>query len=326
MATGSNQAPKPPQDIGTRDLPISYSTSTESVSIVAIFHASFHPTRGNILDWSLRASDGIYVPFLAHPPSDADWALCLDIQLDGVEFSSLPSGLHLVEQDVVYVCRSLMREPYAPCLPHSTVFLPTSYFSNDTHRGVCIFRRRQTSEHGQRGFRLSSLGILLAPSLRPRPWRHVSALRALAHEIYGSLDEDPRGFVGEPEGDDWEPARLFFDERMVRRTDLGGEGERYQWNEELDENCGVRLRFSSYASSKMQFFSVSRRGHVGACRCQPDAPTPTLPAHPWAFISHTVQARPRPPPHTYIYSATRRGCVHPLPGRGGHVLRGSDRR
>jgi hypothetical protein len=26
---------------------------------VAIFHASFHPTRGNILDWSLKAADGI---------------------------------------------------------------------------------------------------------------------------------------------------------------------------------------------------------------------------------------------------------------------------
>ncbi|KAI0247533.1 hypothetical protein BJV78DRAFT_1244684 [Lactifluus subvellereus] len=173
MATGSNQASKPPQDI------------------VAIFHASFHPTRGNNLDWSLRASD--------------------DIQLDGVEFSALPSGLHLVEQDVVY-------------------------FSSETHRGVCIFRRRQTSERGQRGFRLSSLGILLAPSLRPRPWRHVSALRALAHEIYSSLDEHPRGSGGEPEGDDWAPARRFFDERRVRRTDLGGAGEWHQWSEELDEN------------------------------------------------------------------------------------------
>jgi hypothetical protein len=124
MATGSNQAPKPPQDIGTRDLPISYLTSTESVSIVAIFHASFHPTRGNILDWSLRASDGINVPFLAHPPGDTDRALCLDIQLDGVEFSSLPSGLHLVEQDVVYVCRCLMREPYASAYPTQWYFSP----------------------------------------------------------------------------------------------------------------------------------------------------------------------------------------------------------
>ena len=25
---------------------------------VAIFHASFHPTKGNVIDWSLKASDG----------------------------------------------------------------------------------------------------------------------------------------------------------------------------------------------------------------------------------------------------------------------------
>lgn len=25
---------------------------------VAIFHASFHPTQGNVVDWSLKASEG----------------------------------------------------------------------------------------------------------------------------------------------------------------------------------------------------------------------------------------------------------------------------
>jgi hypothetical protein len=109
--------------------------------------------------------------------------------------------------------------------PHSTLFPHTSYIPNGFYRGVCVFPHRQMSEHGQRGFRLSSLGILLACSVRPRPWRHVFALRALAHEIYGSPDEHPRGSVGEPQGDDWAPARRFFNERRVRRTDLGGTGE-----------------------------------------------------------------------------------------------------
>ncbi|KAI0245602.1 hypothetical protein BJV78DRAFT_1261632, partial [Lactifluus subvellereus] len=79
----------------------------------------------------------------------------------------LPGGLHLVEQDVVY-------------------------FFSDTHHGVCVFRRRQMSEYGQRSF-CFSLGILLGPSLPPCPWRHVSVLRVLTHKIYGSLDEHPRG-------------------------------------------------------------------------------------------------------------------------------------
>ncbi|KAG2364781.1 hypothetical protein BDR07DRAFT_1400675 [Suillus spraguei] len=164
--------------------------------IVAIFHASFHPTKGNLVDWCLKASD--------------------DLELDGVEFSTLPSGLHLVDQDVVY-------------------------FTKDTHSGVCVFRRRRTAEHGHRGFRLTSLGVLLAKSTRSRPWRHVSALRALADSIYRSLET--RGVL-EPSESDWEPARVFFEERKVRRVDLSGAGEWYGWSHELDNPDPEFSRFN----------------------------------------------------------------------------------
>ncbi|KAH8980082.1 hypothetical protein EDB92DRAFT_2107324 [Lactarius akahatsu] len=166
MATAAGSTKAPPQDI------------------VAIFHASFHPTRGNDLDWSLKATD--------------------DLQLDGVEFSSLPSGLHLVEQDVVY-------------------------FTKDGLRGVCVFTRRQTSEQGQRGFRLSSLGILLARSLRPRPWRHVPALKALVRDLHS--DSAPPANSSQ---DVWEPARRFFELRKARLEDLGGAGGWHRWSEELE--------------------------------------------------------------------------------------------
>jgi len=54
---------KPPQDIGelngARPLAyIAYSHYQKFNVLVAIFHASFHPTRGHVIDWSLRASDG----------------------------------------------------------------------------------------------------------------------------------------------------------------------------------------------------------------------------------------------------------------------------
>ncbi|EJF59440.1 hypothetical protein DICSQDRAFT_65039 [Dichomitus squalens LYAD-421 SS1] len=137
---------------------------------VAIFHASFHRTQGNIIDWSLKASD--------------------DLDLTHVEFSSLPSGLHLIERDVIY-------------------------FTKDDYQGVCVFRRRQTSEHGHRGFRLSSLGILLAKSPRARPWRHVAALKRLVNSIYTALDDRD---TMEPTDEDWDPAREFFEQRKVRQT------------------------------------------------------------------------------------------------------------
>ncbi|KAF5375835.1 hypothetical protein D9615_008178 [Tricholomella constricta] len=155
--------------------------------IVAIFHASFHPTQGNLIDWSLKASD--------------------DLNLDNLEFSALPSGLHLVEQDVVY-------------------------FTKDGQHGVCVFRRRKTVEHGHRGFRLSSLGILTAKSHRPRPWRHTSALKDLIMMIYAQSEES--GLL-QPTEDQWEPARVFFEERKVRRADLGGLGDWYGWSHELKE-------------------------------------------------------------------------------------------
>lgn len=93
--------------------------------------------------------------------------------------STLPSGLHLVERDVVYVPASS-----DSVLLLSFTEITLSYFTKDSHPGVCVFRRRRTTEHGQRGFRLSSLGILLVNSIRPRPRRHVDALKTLVDTIY----------------------------------------------------------------------------------------------------------------------------------------------
>ncbi|KAF8224903.1 hypothetical protein L208DRAFT_1308524 [Tricholoma matsutake] len=155
--------------------------------IVAIFHASFHPTLGHVIDWSLKASD--------------------DLNLDNVEFSALPSGLHLVDQDVVY-------------------------FTKDEQHGVCVFRRRKTVEKGHRGFRLSSLGILLAKSSRPRPWLHTPELKELMTKIISQSE----GSVSSQSTESlWEPARAFFDERKVKRADLGGAGDWNGWSNEFDE-------------------------------------------------------------------------------------------
>ncbi|KAF5319402.1 hypothetical protein D9619_008555 [Psilocybe cf. subviscida] len=156
--------------------------------LVAIFHVSFHPTKGNTIDWSQKTSD--------------------DLSLEHIEFNALPSGLHLVEQDVVY-------------------------FTKDGQHGVCVFRRRQTNEAGHRGVRLGSLGILLAKSHRPRPWRHVGALKDLLSAVYGSISSRGDGVL-EPVESDWDEARRFFEERKIRRADLGGAGDWAGWSEELD--------------------------------------------------------------------------------------------
>lgn len=52
-----------------------------SQDVAAAFITSFHTTRGNILEWSASISS--------------------DLSLAGIEFSSLPSGLHSVQEDVM---------------------------------------------------------------------------------------------------------------------------------------------------------------------------------------------------------------------------------
>lgn len=59
---------------------------------------------------------------------------------------------------------------------------PNSRFTNSP-RCVCVFNRRQTSKYGQRGFCLSTPGILLAPWTRtPGDRRRVATLKTLAYD------------------------------------------------------------------------------------------------------------------------------------------------
>ncbi|TFY60215.1 hypothetical protein EVJ58_g5293 [Rhodofomes roseus] len=86
----------------------------------------------------------------------------------------------------------------------------------------------QTAEEGHRGYRLSSLGILLAQSSRPRPWLHVPALKSLFGTVFASLD------AVIPLERNWDPARAFFEERKVRQPDMGGAGVWGGWGAELE--------------------------------------------------------------------------------------------
>lgn len=188
---------------------------------VAMFHASFHPTQGNVVDWSLKASHG---PFQTHTYIYRYIHIALDLSLDHLEFSALPSGLHLVEQDVVCVLSWCFSSCVCSQISHR-------YFTKDGQHGVCIFQRRKTAEKGHRGFRLSSLGILLARSRRPRPWRHVPALKELTRSIYAKIESTPQL---QPTGRDWDPAQAFFAARKITRPDLGGAGDWNGWIDELE--------------------------------------------------------------------------------------------
>ncbi|KIJ40343.1 hypothetical protein M422DRAFT_780791 [Sphaerobolus stellatus SS14] len=162
----------------------SASHTREPEDIIAIFHCSFHPTRGNIIDWSIKASE--------------------DLNLDGVEFSTLPSGLHLVDEDVVHITQNV-------------------------HHGISVFRKRSTAEAGMRGFRLESLGILVAQSSRPRPWRHLGSLKELSRQL-GEHWESSKSQYAEDQRD-WSLVEEWYKRRVFRR--IGEEGRWVDWEEEL---------------------------------------------------------------------------------------------
>lgn len=107
----------------------------------------------------------------------------------------------------------------------------SSYFSKGDHQGVSIFRRRETSEHGHRGFRLSSLGVLLAKSSRPRPWRHVSSLKSLIRSMYSRFKEEG---IYDPGEFDWSSAEGFFEQRKYPQADSPDSSTWRGWSDELD--------------------------------------------------------------------------------------------
>jgi hypothetical protein len=85
--------------------------------------------------------------------------------------------------------------------------------------------------------------------VRPRPWRHIAALKALTRGVYASLEQQARVCVREPQEDDWEPARQFFEERRVQYTDLSAGGWR-RWSEELDDENEESVSFHSFAFAR----------------------------------------------------------------------------
>ena len=117
-----------------------------------------------------------------------------------------------------------------------------SYFTKGGHQGVSIFRRRETSETGHRGFRLSSLGVLLAKSSRPQPWRHVPSLKSLLRSMYSRFQEEG---IYDPGQFDWSSAESFFKQRRNSQSDPSYSGVWRGWSDELDTVSADAILFPS---------------------------------------------------------------------------------
>ncbi|KAI8093918.1 uncharacterized protein BX664DRAFT_330963 [Halteromyces radiatus] len=99
-------------------------------NIIAIFLVRFHVHRGNELVWQY--------PF--------------DVDLQGVEYQAICSGLHAVDKDIIY-------------------------FSRQNGFGVGVFRKQVIEQ--DRGANMQAIGILTAPPAHGQPfelWQHISFL------------------------------------------------------------------------------------------------------------------------------------------------------
>ncbi|KAF9918837.1 hypothetical protein BX616_005215 [Lobosporangium transversale] len=109
-------------------------------TIDAIFVVRFDTRRGNVLEWS-ETTPGM--------------------EIKGVEFSALPSGIHSHSQDVIYF-------QLRGCI------------------GVAVFANVPSENLEDRGAQMASVGVLVKPSVETgrcgQVWRHVDFLKSQARD------------------------------------------------------------------------------------------------------------------------------------------------
>ncbi|CAI2166077.1 15532_t:CDS:10 [Funneliformis geosporum] len=114
---------------------IKQSEDEHASNLIAVYVVRFDTKKGNMIEWQY--------------PEDFD--------LKGIEFQSLPSGLHSVSKDMIY----FTRPPFI---------------------GLSVFRNESTLDQSvDRGAHMAAVGILVSPTtetgLCGRPWNHLTFLQ-----------------------------------------------------------------------------------------------------------------------------------------------------
>ncbi|KAG8807822.1 hypothetical protein FRC17_004252, partial [Serendipita sp. 399] len=137
-----------------------------------------------------------------------------NISLENVAFNVLPSKVQTVATDVMYVLATQAQAQGRRWLIYS------SYFTKDSYQGVAVYRRITSDEQSRRGARMISVGVIVENSTRPRPWKHINALKRFAVRLEDNLDER-------------DSLEAYFNEHKVSSTNAPEEEPWDGWEEEL---------------------------------------------------------------------------------------------
>ncbi|KAI8578282.1 hypothetical protein K450DRAFT_248079 [Umbelopsis ramanniana AG] len=115
---------------------VSSTTQQSSENIVAVFVARFDVHRGNVIEWQYPA----------------------DMNLDGVEYQAICSGLHSISEDTIY-------------------------FKKGSNFGISAFENKAVNENTEeRGARMMAVGCLVTPTPETgscgQLWHHIDFLRS----------------------------------------------------------------------------------------------------------------------------------------------------
>ncbi|CAB4441556.1 unnamed protein product [Rhizophagus irregularis] len=165
-------------------------------NVVAIYIVRFDTKRGNVIEWQY--------------PEDFD--------LKGIEFQALPSGLHAVNQDIIY----FTRPPFI---------------------GVCVFRNEPTFDQSlDRGAHMAAVGVLVTPTaetgLCGRPWNHLEFLQ---NEILQHVNFS----------DDYSSLVDYFEKRGIRLNSV--DNDLLSLESESGPSTLRRRALSSGSNSKFQY-------------------------------------------------------------------------
>lgn len=163
-----------------------------------------------------------------------------------------------------------------------------------------------------RGFRLESLGILVARSSRPRPWRHLASLKELSRKLDDHWTSLCTQYSDAEESRDWTLLKDWYLRRVFRR--IGEEGKWVDWEEELSSEC---VRHNSIHSACA--FDHLRRPYKARSSSFTFTPFAT---NLGTFVVDIVQAHAGPASSSNLYKSLCRTSMYPCTNSVGHLWRG----